>query len=221
MNIEKFIAALLFSGTVASAGYVSLNYDDLIKNAGSANAEKTQFIKTPYNFRAINVEHNWVTLKWDFEQSHQHIKHFNIYRNGTLISRVNGNQVSFTDLHLKGENSYLYSISAVSDQKMSPKTSLTITTTKNLSPFFDRERKTIKIGNRNFGSIIHTLKATDPNSDRLYYSIEGKDASLFLVNEKTGKIIIKKDLLPNKSYDVTGYASDGYNRNPIILNIKS
>ena len=50
---------------------------------------------------------------------------------------------------------------------------------------------------------------------------ENSTTATLHINEKTGKIIIKKDLLPNKSYDVTGYASDGYNRNPIILNIKS
>lgn len=220
MNLEKLIAATLFTGTVFSAGYVASNYDGFT-NKTNNKAAIEPVIATPYNFKAINVEHNWATLQWNHDQQDNLVKHFNIYRNGTLISRVNGRQSTFTDLHLKGENSYLYSIAAVSENQLSAKKNLTLTTTKNLAPLFRKKAHLIKIGNRNFGGFVHTLEATDPNSDRLYYSIEGKDAGLFLVNEKTGKIIIKKDLLPNKLYKIIGYASDGYNRNQITINIRS
>ena len=214
MSFEKILATSMLSTSIIGASYLGYEYQKMQKEHDRALSPMS--IAPPSMFEVSEVGHNWARLTWQY-QNPQNVLGYSIYRNNTLISKTSKNRNSFTDLHLKGDQSYTYKIIANGLDKQSSAKHISLTTKTNLPPRFSYDRLNVKIGSKSMGSPVHNLKASDPNKDKLYYSLEGADSSLFLVNEVTGEIIIRKDLMPSKQYKLKARVSDGFKKD--IANI--
>ena len=214
MSFDKVLAISMLSTSIIGVSYLGYEYQKMQKEHELAVSSMS--IAPPSMFEVSEVGHNWARLTWQY-QNPKNIQGYSIYRNNTLISKTSKNRNSFTDLHLKGDQSYTYKIIANSQGKQSSAKHLSLTTKTNLAPRFSYERLNVKIGSKSMGSAVHNLEASDPNKDKLYYSLEGEDSSLFLVNEVTGEIIIRKDLMPSKQYKLRACVSDGFKKD--IANI--
>ncbi len=94
--------------------------------------------------------------------------------------------------------------------------SVTGTTTTNQSPVFSEGTTTMRSIAENTGAgqnIGNPVSATDDDSDRLTYSLEGRDASAFTIQSNSGQLITRLgeryDYETQDSYSVTVRAQDG------------
>ena len=94
--------------------------------------------------------------------------------------------------------------------------SVTGTTTTNQSPVFSEGTSTTRSMAENTGAgqnIGNPVSATDGDSDRLTYSLEGRDAAAFTIQSNSGQLITRLgeryDYETQDSYSVTVRAQDG------------
>lgn len=211
MSIEK----LTLFVTSLAIGFVGFSHSELSLPSLPEPIQNTNH-KT-FDFKIDSTGHNWIKISWSPMYAFG-VRHYKIHRGDTLISTVDAINTTFTDLHLKGTKSYLYRIESIGHKgEVLSVNNLTATTKINHPPKFHHKEVRIKIGNRAMGSQVYQLDATDPNDDPLYFSIQNGDSNLFLVNETTGRVIIKKDLLPNKEFKFSATTSDGYRKAKINL----
>lgn len=183
----------------------------LMASYSSLSPEKQTSEKPGINQLKVKASgHNWVELKWN-EPKSPLIEHIHVFRGDTLIARVGKGKQTFTDRLLLDNKLYGYSAEVhYTDDTTSRKLTVSAKTKANIGPKLDWHASSVKIAsNIEFGDEITLITASDPESDELYFSLEGEDAKHFLINPSTGKIIFGESKLVKKDYLVKVKVSDG------------
>lgn len=183
----------------------------------------TQSMTVSNGIQLEKIGHNWAIFSWNLpDLISDGVKH-HIFRNNKLIASLNSEQSVFKDFMLEPNTHYTYHIQSKFKPKFSehlPKVSFT--TLNNTKPKFDDIHEPISIPHDlRIGSHIYQFKATDYDTDKLYFNIKGKGEDVFMINQSTGALINGASLSKNQTYLIIVQVSDGMARQDLSVTIKT
>lgn len=217
---------------ISSVSYGMKHSDDLFWHSKKVSISDRSYSKkhfdrqspeAPVNFKVESTGHNWSILSWEAPRVANNNYNYHIYRNRVLIANLNSDQFVYKDTLLRQNQTYVYEIFASNVEGWaSHKVKVSLKTRKNTAPDISKNMAKIRMNHlASVGTHVYTIKAKDKNNDELYYTIKGKDANKFMINNETGKIINKVHLTAQNTYQIHVVVSDGMSKKTLELSIRT